>query len=42
MKKYIGCDLGGTNLRLAIVDVESGQVLKQASLPTLAREATRL
>jgi len=38
MKKYIGCDLGGTNLRAAIVDVESGRVLKQASLPTLARQ----
>jgi glucokinase len=38
MRKYIGCDLGGTNLRAAIVDVDSGQVLKQASLPTLARE----
>jgi glucokinase len=38
MKKYIGCDLGGTNLRAAIVDVESGSVLHQMSIPTLARE----
>ncbi len=38
MKKYIGCDLGGTNLRAAIVDVESGSVLYQMSVPTLARE----
>lgn len=38
MKKYIGCDLGGTNLRAAIVDVETGQVLHQKSIPTLARE----
>jgi len=38
MKKYIGCDLGGTNLRAAIVDVETGQVLHQMSIPTLARE----
>lgn len=38
MKKYIGCDLGGTNLRAAIVDVESGEVLRQLSIPTLARE----
>jgi glucokinase len=38
MKKYIGCDLGGTNLRVAIVDVESGSVLHQMSVPTLARE----
>jgi glucokinase len=38
MKKYIGCDLGGTNLRAAIVDVEAGTVLHQMSVPTLARE----
>jgi glucokinase len=38
MKKYIGCDLGGTNLRAAIVDVATGDVLHQASIPTLARE----
>jgi glucokinase len=38
MKKYIGCDLGGTNLRAAIVDVENGSVLHQLSIPTLARE----
>jgi glucokinase len=38
MKKYIGCDLGGTNVRAAIVDVEAGSVLHQMSVPTLARE----
>jgi len=38
MKKYIGCDLGGTNLRAAIVDVETGEVLRQMSVPTLARD----
>lgn len=38
MKKYIGCDLGGTNLRAAIVDVETGNVLRHMSIPTLARE----
>lgn len=38
MKKYIGCDLGGTNLRAALVDVESGAVLHHLSIPTLARE----
>ena len=38
MKKYIGCDLGGTNLRAAIVDVDRGLVLQQMSIPTLARE----
>lgn len=38
MKRYIGCDLGGTNLRAAVVDVETGRVLFQQSVPTLARE----
>ena len=38
MKKFIGCDLGGTNLRAAIVNVENGTVLHQLSIPTLARE----
>ena len=38
MKKYIGCDLGGTNLRAAIVDVENGSVVHQMSMPTLARD----
>jgi glucokinase len=38
MKKYIGCDLGGTNLRAAIVDVESGDVLHLESIPTQAWE----
>jgi glucokinase len=40
MKKYIGCDLGGTNLRAAIVDVDAsrGAVLHQMSIPTLARD----
>jgi glucokinase len=38
MKKYIGCDLGGTNLRAAIVDVETGRVLHQKSIATQARK----
>lgn len=38
MQRFIGCDLGGTNLRAAIVDVDSGAVLHQMSVPTLARE----
>jgi len=38
MKKYIGCDLGGTNLRAAIVDVNHSAVLYQMKIPTLARE----
>jgi glucokinase len=38
MQKYLGCDLGGTNLRAAIVDVDTGDVLHLMSIPTLARE----
>jgi glucokinase len=38
MKKYIGCDMGGTNLRAAVVDVENGGVIHQVSLPTQARD----
>jgi len=37
-KKYIGCDLGGTNLRAGVVDPDSGQVSHLLSAPTLARE----
>lgn len=38
MKKYIGCDLGGTNLRAAVVDVEAGNVICQMNIPTQARD----
>ena len=38
MNKYIGCDLGGTNLRAAIVNIETGEVLHHMSVPTLARQ----
>jgi glucokinase len=38
MKKYIGCDMGGTNLRAAIVDVENGSLLQQTTIPTLASD----
>ena len=38
MQKFIGCDLGGTNLRAAVVDVDAGTVIFQQSVPTLARQ----
>lgn len=38
VKKFIGCDLGGTNLRAAVVDVDTGEVLHHKSIPTLARK----
>ncbi|HEX9617147.1 MAG TPA: ROK family protein [Anaerolineales bacterium] len=38
MEYYIGVDLGGTNLRAAIIDTESGEILCQKKCPTLARQ----
>ncbi|GAP21254.1 ROK family protein [Leptolinea tardivitalis] len=38
MAKYIGGDLGGTNVRAGIVDTETGVVTNLISVPTIARE----
>lgn len=38
MNRYIGVDLGGTNLRAAIVDTDTGEVFYQRKSPTLAFE----
>ena len=38
MNQYIGVDLGGTNLRAAIVNTDTGQFDHLTSIPTLARE----
>jgi glucokinase len=38
MKKFIGVDLGGTNLRAGIVNLDAGTVLAMKSVLTLARE----
>ncbi len=38
MAYYIGCDLGGTNMRAAIVNSETGAVSNLEIVPTLARE----
>lgn len=38
LNKFIGVDLGGTNLRAAIVDTDTGQFTDLTSVPTLARE----
>lgn len=38
MSYYIGIDLGGTNLRAAIVDIDTGQICHQRKYPTLAAE----
>ncbi len=38
MAKYIGGDLGGTNVRAGIVDTDTGEVTSLISVPTIARE----
>ncbi len=38
MRPFIGVDLGGTNLKAGIVDVQTGAVSALQSVPTLARE----
>ena len=38
MNQVIGVDLGGTNLRAAIVDTDTGEYSHLTSVPTLARE----
>jgi len=38
MKAFVGVDMGGTNLRAGIVDIERGIVLTSNMVPTLARE----
>jgi glucokinase len=38
MNRYIGVDLGGTNLRAAIADLDTGEIFYQRRSPTLAFE----
>lgn len=38
MDHYIGCDLGGTNIKAGVVDLKSGSVMTSSSTPTLAKE----
>ena len=38
MSHYIGVDLGGTNLRAAIADTDTGEIFHQRKYPTLAAE----
>ena len=38
MNYYIGVDLGGTNLRAAIADTDTGEIFHQRKCPTLAIE----
>jgi glucokinase len=41
MSLYIGIDLGGTNLRAAIADTDTGQIFHQRKCPTLAAEGQK-
>ena len=38
MNRYIGIDLGGTNLRAALADPDTGQIFHQRKSPTLAAD----
>ncbi len=38
MGYYIGCDVGGTNMRAALVDSDSGEVSNLTMIPTMAQE----
>src|SRR5688572_1098584 len=38
MSHYIGIDLGGTNMRAAIADTDTGQIFHQRQCPTLGAE----
>jgi glucokinase len=38
MQKFIGCDMGGTNLRAAVVDPATGEITQQKQVPTQAWE----
>ncbi len=38
MNKFIGIDLGGTNIKAAMVDTETGEITATRSTPTKARE----
>ena len=38
MSLYVGCDLGGTSIKVGVVNVDTGRVLKSTSTPTMARK----
>jgi glucokinase len=38
MSIYVGCDLGGTNIKAGLVDISIGKVVEAQSIPTLAHE----
>lgn len=38
MRVFVGCDLGGTNIKVGLVDISEGKVLISRSIPTNSRE----
>jgi len=38
MNVYVGCDLGGTNIKAGLVNLDEGSVILSNSVPTLARQ----
>jgi glucokinase len=38
MSIFVGCDLGGTNIKAGLVDIELGKVLISDSIPTFSRQ----
>lgn len=40
MKVFVGCDLGGTNIKAGLVNIENGQVLVSDSIPTESRSGS--
>jgi len=38
---YVGCDLGGTNIKAGLVDLLSGQVIASKNTKTLSYEGTK-
>lgn len=38
MKVFVGCDLGGTNIKAGLLNVENGELLISDSIPTEARQ----
>lgn len=41
MNVYVGCDLGGTNIKAGLVDLDSGKVLISDSTPTQSRKGPK-
>jgi glucokinase len=40
MAIFVGCDLGGTNIKAGLVDIESGDVLAVDTIPTKSRQGS--